>query len=260
MACSRVTPSAAEGCRVGVGLGDLLKGGDGLGDGRRIERLQRGRRRAQQALDTGQSALLTAEGVVLAGNEAGLRDLVDLEAELVEEAFALARVGADGFDLAAQGAQLADLRGERVALLAQAAERVEDGELDGRAQQRELLGLAVDVDNASAELAEALGRRAVVTDAPGGASREAHGALNREPVVAGTHAGADAGALGAVRDDAAAVPASEEEVEGVDDDRLAGAGLAGDDVQAGTGGEGHVARDGEAGDGELLNHRCSWRC
>ena len=118
----------------------------------------------------------------------------------------------------------------------------------------------MDIDDARAELAEALGGGAVVADAPGGAPGEAHGALDRQDVVTGAHAGTNASALGTVGDDAAAMAASEEEVEGVDDDRLAGTGLAGDDVQAGTGGKGHVARDGESGDGELLNHRCSWRC
>lgn len=179
---------------------------------------------------------------------------------MVKQTLTLARVEADGLDLAAQGTQPANPGRQRLAPVAEAPEGIEHGELDLWTEERELFGLAVDVDDAGAELPEPLGGGGCPVDAPGRAPGEAHGALDRQTVVAGAHRRADAGALGAAGDDAPPVPAAEEKVERVDDDGLARAGLPGDDVQAGAGREGNIAGDGETGDGELLNHRWPWRC
>ena len=152
------------------------------------------------------------------------------------------------------------MAGECVALVEQSTKGIEDGELDGGTEEGELLRLAVDVDDARAELAEALGGGRLAVDASRGAPGETHVALDGQALLAHAHGGEDTGALGTIGDDTAPVPPAEEEVEGIDDDRLAGARLACEHVEAGAWGEGDVAGHGEAGDGELLNHRYSWRC
>ncbi len=177
--------------------------------------------------------------------------------------------------LAQQGAPLARglaHRGERRLV---AAEGIQQRELAGARQQRLVLVLAVDLDQQRGQFRElGHGRRAPVD--PGaraavgaqGAPQLALAAIvelgfaqprQRVGRVVERELGDQLGARGAVADHAAVGAQPGQEAEGVDQQRLAGAGLAGNHGEAGPEFQFGDGDDGEVADGQAGQHRNSVR-
>ena len=159
-------------------------------------------------------------------------------------------------------------------LVAGAGEPVERGALLGRAEQPQLVGLAVYGDDGRAHLGEHPGRDgppAHVRPRPalgGHGAAEQHGAVVVDLAAGLLDAGLDhrrrrpgqpQPALhdrpsGVGPDPTAVGPAAEEQAEAGDHHRLTGAGLARDHGEAGPEGKGGVGDDAETGDAELVQH------
>ncbi len=146
----------------GVAGGDGANGREGLPERRLIEGGQCAVGLLAEAGGGAEAGLFGAEGLILARQEGCLVDFADFEGEALDEALPFAGIGAEGVETAADVAQGADGCGERLACRFEAGESVERGELDRGSEDGELLGLAVEVE-------EALGEGADVFEASGGA-------------------------------------------------------------------------------------------
>ena len=241
-----------------------------------------------QALGVGGDGALGLEALVLAGLQARRDNLVGLEAEQVGAAGELAFVRPQSGELLPRGAQPADGVGDPGGLRLQPGETVENGELRADVEERELLALAVDVDEPLAEggqhaegddgAVDAADVAALMVDLPrdddlpcvvGGEA----GLLQHLAGGAGLGGGEgeealDAGLAGLGADQALLGALAEQQADGVDDDGLARARLARQDVEAGSKGElqavyERVVRDGQDVQHVLVSRACrlnpTWR-
>ncbi len=171
--------------------------------------------------------------------------------------------------------------GERLAvavqqlLVAGAGEPVQRGPLLARAQQAQLVGLAVHGQHLLTQLAERGDRHAAAADVRPGPALGGHRAAQqqRAVVVDLTARVRDPGADGIAEralqlqpaldhrtarvgaDPAGVGPATEQKSETGHDHRLAGAGLTGDHVHPRGKPQGRVVDDAEPGDAQFLQHR-----
>lgn len=135
--------------------------------------------------------------------------------------------------------------------------------------------LAVQVHQEGADGGEDTDGRRAAVDPGAGTPLGAHLAPDDDPAVFGLHSQVLEPALGRPRESlegaldhrargtrphrGAVAPAAKQQAEGVDQHRLAGTGLAGEDVQAGTKGEGDVRDGGDVADAEFGEHQIGLR-
>lgn len=112
----------------------------------------------------------------------------------------------------------------------------------------------MEVDEAFGEVVDLLEGGGFAIDAERGAAGETDAAFDLKAATVEKEGGFDGGPAGAGGDDLAAAASAEDERESIDDERLTGAGFAGEDVQAGAGFEHQRAGDGEAGDRDPFKH------
>ncbi len=192
------------------------------------------------------------EALVLVGRrDFGAGDLVSFEAQQVELALALAVVAAERRDLLVelgkrppQGAHLLEV---------DPGEAVEGSALDRRAQKRLVRVLTVQVDEVAPARFERCDRRHLVVDLGARPSRPGHDAPQHDLAIQG-EASLD-GRLGRGRadDDRIGAPA-DEQLERLDHEGLAGAGLTGDRRQSGRKDDVDVLDHPELADAQLLEH------
>jgi hypothetical protein len=204
-------------------------------------------RAGQELLLLGQPDLLVR---VLEG---GPVELVDLEPQEVELAGPRPLVAAEGGQRGVDVGELGLGRDERREV--DTAEAVEGGPLGRRRQQRLVGVLAVEIDEGGASLGQRRHRREPAVDVGPGAALGRHDASQHDLLTAGVdEAPFDPGLGGPGADDARVGPPADEQVDGRHDERLAGAGLAGEGGGAGRQHERQVGDDAEVGDGELDEH------
>ena len=181
------------------------------------------------------------ESLVVLGEPRSL-ELADLEAQHVRLVLGSA-IGERG-DLGADVAEGLPLRGVALGRGGGDAESVEGLALEALLDEP-LVGVrAVDVDAAAAELAELGDGHALVVDPGAGASLPGDGAADDGVAEVGL----DLGLPGAFADDGGVGAAAEHELERAHEDGLAGAGLAGNDVQGGVEADLRLLDDGEIPD------------
>src|SRR2546425_838737 len=193
-----------------------------------------------------------------------------LEAQEVLALRAVAPGAAAALEVLPRLAVLGEERGEALAQRLGVGEPVQQVELARGLEQALVLVLAVDLDERVPEALEQADRHRRVVDerAVAAAARElaTHhdlALLHRESrlVERGRHAAVGhgehrfhGGALGVGADHVGRGAAAARQEEGVDQDGLAGAGLAGEDVEAGGEGDGNVLDDREVSDPQLAQH------
>jgi hypothetical protein len=211
----------------------------------------------------GQEGLLGGQEVVLGGVlETGLLQLGDLEAQQVDLACPGPLVAAHGRQLDVHGGQL--VLGRRQGSEVDTAEPVECRPLHGGGEEALVGVLAMQVDQSDAPLGQCGGRGEVAVQIgpaaplPGNDPPEDDLLLARpaRSAVARGHdePAGDHGLVGPGPHHARVGPSTHEEVEGGDDHRLAGAGLAGDRRQSRLEDERQFLDDAEIGDLEFEQH------
>ena len=191
--------------------------------------------------------------------EAGGHDLLDLVPEEVELAGAGPGVAAESLELDVDGAT----RGARLAVRREGVERdgarvaVERGALHGGVEQRLVCVLSVQVDQVAAELGElARGRQPPVDVGTAAALTRDHPREDGLGSGLRVHeATLDARLGGAVPHERGVGPATDQQLDRLDDERLARTGLAGDGGEAGPEHEVQVGDDPEIDDVQLDQHR-----
>ena len=226
---------------------------------RRIERQGRTERGLAVGRGVGQAVLLEPQRGLLVGIlEAGRRDLVHLVAQDVGLAGPLLRVAAQGGQRLVERAQLA-AQGAHAAEVG-AGEGVEDVALRGRGDQRAVLVLPVDLDQVRRRLAQRAHRRHAAVDpgagAPLGGDRAGQDDLARSSPSPSPsdEARLDQGLGGARPHHAGTGPAAQHELERLDHQRLAGAGLAGQRRHARAEGQREVLDHPEVADVQVGQH------
>ena len=149
----------------------------------------------------------------------------------------------------------AERGGDALALRRQSGELVEQIEMRGGIEQHLVLVLPVQIDERAGGLAQRRARDERAVD-------EGAAASLRRDLAADDHLAAvrllehrlDGGGLFAGPDELGAGAAADEQADGADEDGLAGAGLAGEDVEAGREFELESIDDGEVGDAEEPDH------
>ena len=152
------------------------------------------------------------------------------------------------------------VRGERVGRR-RAGEPVERGALHRRREERLVRVLAVEVDEPGADLGELADGREPPVDVRPAAPVQRDDAREHD-LVAGVgvdESAFDARLGGAVADERRVGASADEELERLDEQRLARAGLAGDRGEAATEHEREVGDDPEVGDVQLGQHRAEVR-
>ena len=176
--------------------------------------------------------------------------------------------------LQAQRPPLGEGVGEAGAVVGDAGEGVEDGELVGGFQEVLVVVLAVDVDEQVGGAAHHRGGGGLAVDrerGPAGGeelTRDEHLVAGRDGLVEGVgerrgeggvvgleHAG-DAGLVGTRPEHVVGFAQADQRLEGTDDQRLARAGLAGEDVEARLELDGGVFDDRQVGDVQFAEHPC----
>ena len=205
--------------------------------------------------------------------KAGGGNFVGLKAEQVE----LLRIGLlihdQGGLLGFEGGAAADEFGECLALAIEIAKGVQNRKLAGGVQERLVLVRAVDIHQPLAQGGEDAQRRWGAVDELAVRARAGEGALQEELVVrarfktvllqerlerraeAGdVEGGLDRATVAAAANEGAVRPLAQGEVEGANEDGLAGAGLARNDVVAGLQLERQVGHEGEVLDAQGRQH------
>ena len=215
-----------------------------------VEEGDRGLRRLDQAAAVHEPLALLEQLRELAVLHVERFELADLELHELGARVAVAHAALE-IERAVQqrephALQPRDLAGEPF----EAARGVEQLALRGRAHERLEFVLAVDVDQQYADLAQQLQRHGLAVQVRAAAAVAADEATDRQLVgrvdrllaqqphqrttrIAEVETAAHLGALGAVAHDFAAGATAGEQLQRIDDDRLAGAGLAGEHGQAG---------------------------
>lgn len=207
------------------------------------------------------------EGFFLPGLETSHLDFGYLVSEEVALPFDGGGISDEGIEVVAQAVALVDGVGEGTAKGGEAGEGVEDGKLSSGFEERLMVVGAVQVDEPLAEVGERgeCGGRAV-DELPVGSRRGERSANDEGPGLAGIEAGVgedgvdgalasggmedglDGAEVGPGSDGGAVCPLAEDELDGSEDDGLAGSGLAGDDVQSRAQVEREVWHQGEVAD------------
>ena len=192
-----------------------------------------------------------------------------MEAQVVELLRAL-RVVEDKrlalFEAVDEGRVRRSVAGEEIAV---AGEGVDEPEMQLWLQQADVFVLTADVDEAVGQLFELAGGGEGAVDPDPAPARSADGAPDEQRVAVARQAQFlklgvevhpfeerfDRGLVRAGSDQVEACPAAEDEVERVDEQRLARAGLAGDDVEARAKGDLDRFDDGQILDSQRGDHR-----
>ena len=258
----RVDGGADKVCRVG---GVVSEGGIGGGAG------------LTEGVGAGEQVALADEGLLLAVLQRGGLDLAELEGEEVTPLFGAVRRFLQFTERAAGAIGVGDGVRDGAALIVEPGVVVEDSSLPRRSEEGEVRALTVDVYQGVADGADDVGRDGAPVEARDGASlavdlaSENDGAVVVDFEVKVTEGLPNVGFAGDVEDgfddgrgrsgahERAVGGASEDELEGVDEEGLSGAGLAGDDVEAGGEGEAGLLDDGQVADGQLDEHRGDYR-
>ncbi len=202
-------------------------------------------RRLGEAAAVREPVALAGEGFGFAGREREGLELTDLVAQQLEPRAAVRCRRGERVAFCAALAPLAGQRGDVRRKSRRDAVGIDDLALRIAADERDEFLLAVDVDQALAELAHALGGQRLPVDVLAGAPVAADDApehelagvrldgLLLEPALdgrvgAGLERRGDLGALGAVAQRVGARAPAEREHDGIDDDGLAGSRLAGE--------------------------------
>ena len=176
-------------------------------------------------------------GRLVLGQLEPANELAGLEGELLQGGL----IRPPGFDREADGS----------ALRLEATVGIEQVPLAALVEELLLVVLAVDLDERPGDLGQAgRGDRLVVETGAGAAIDVDLAAADQVP-AGPFHPGGDPGRLGAVPDEAAVGPRTEGQAEGVDQQALAGPGLAGDHVEAGAEGQVEPVDQGQVRDGQL---------
>ncbi len=221
----------AEPLLVGLERAAPAEGGDGHAQrvGRRPfagEGLERQRRGLAVGGGVGQRVLLGPQRLVLVGaGDGGVVDLGHLVAHEVELACPVALVAPEARQLVAKPGDL--LAGGQQRLEVDPAEPVERLAL-GRGVQQRLVGvLAVEVDQLDAQLGHDPGGGQAAVDVGPAAPVAGHRPGHDHLAVAVDEAALDPGLVGPGAHQRGVGPAADQQLDGVDHHRLAGAGLAG---------------------------------
>ena len=205
--------------------------------------------------------------------EAGGGNFVGLKAEQVK----LLRIGLfihyQGGLLGFEGGAAADEVGECLALAIEVAKGVQNRELAGGVQERLVLVRTVDVHQPLAQGGEDSQRRGGAVDELAVRAAAGEGALQEKLVVGArfeavflqerserraepgdVEGGLDGATVAAAANEGAVRPLAQGEVEGANEDGLAGAGLARNDVVAGLQLERQVGHEGEVLDAQGRQH------
>jgi hypothetical protein len=222
------------------------------------------------------AGMFSGEGFLFIGLEAGIVDFADLEAEQVE----LAGVGlviddemGAGGD---EGGALVEEVGEGGAPGIEIGEGVEDGELSCGLEEGLVFVGAVEVDELFAEGGEggeggggtvdelaigAAGGEGAFEDEDGGFAgidaEVGEEGIDGDVERAEVEDGFDGAEVGPGAEGAAIGALSEDELEGAEDDGFAGAGFAGEDVEAWLEFEGEIGHEGEISDPQRRQHGAS---
>ena len=197
-----------------------------------------------------QALPLGAEVRELAGLEVERLELAEVITQQFEARFAILRRRGGAIALLAQLGPGAVLRGDRIEQLAIVTAQIEQLALRGALHQRLIFHLAVDIDERLAKLTQCLHRQCLAVDVGARAAVRAdyspqhYGLIfvldrllgepgARSRVVGNRKRGGDLGAVGAMPNDFSTGATASGEQQGVDQDRLAGAGFAGEHRQAG---------------------------
>ena len=247
-----------------------------------VERRHRGPGAEPQLLGRRQPGPLADQALVLAALELGAVELVLLEPHEVGALGALAIVAAEVGDLRVDAGELVPRRAHLERALGIAGERVEDLAVARGVDQALVLVLPGQIDQPRAQLGQAPGggERAVdvgaalaaALDDPAdhdlGAGGDVVGIVRGERQPGGgqdrDHAaaqirrhlddGLDRGLGGAGARDVGRGATAAQEVHRLDDERLAGAGLAGEHAEPGAELDRDVRQDGEVGDSQVAQH------
>ena len=219
----------------------------------------------RQLLGVAQQRALAQQLLFVAVVQIGGADLVGLVAQQIDAAGDLALVGHQALQLAAHAAQGGDAVGDLRPRRGQTGVAVKEVDVLADAQQREMLALAVDVNQELCDVLQHARRHGAPVDARCAASRpvnlpaqDQRALFRRQPVLA--QAAGQLGRIGQGEDalDACAVCAgahefgailaAQQRVNGVDDDGLAGAGFARQHAEIGRQCQVQPVDDGKVGD------------
>ena len=223
------------------------------GAGPALEGLVGGRHRLAQRRRGAQRLLLGGECFVLVGRDDRRRgDLVGLETQQVELAPALAFVAAEGGELLVAGGDLAAQPPHRLEV--DPRELVEGRPLGRRSQQRLVSVLPIEVDEVTPGLLEGGEWRQPSVDGGTGATRARNGPRQDDLGVAGDEATLDRRLDSPAAHDRGVGPSPDEQFERLDDERLAGPGLARDRRQPGTEDDVDVLDHPQLADSQFAEH------
>ena len=234
------------------------------------------RREAAELMGATQHAEAPAQLLILAGLGADALELVDLKAQVVGPlqplGLALADVG-DAIGEHPPGAVVAHVVGERPLGAVELGVGVEQVEVMTHIGQRVVLMLTADLEQLAADLGQRSERGEVRLDGHAAATRSPKLTLEHQALVLelepelgqprrelladpATHGELrlDARGLVTFADQLGPTSTAAQQRERVDDDRLAGPGLAGQHVHARFEFEGHVVEECEAADAQVVEH------
>ena len=204
----------------------------------------------------GQGVLLSLEPVVLVGLlDAGGVELLVLEAQQVELAGTLALVAAEGAELLVERGQLLAQRPQGLEI--DAPEAVEGAALAGRRQQRLVIVLAVQVDQACPRFGQLGHRGETAVHVGTRATLAGHDPAQDDLFIAEHEPALDDRLVGARAHDGRIGAATDQQLDGLDDHRLAGAGLTGHGGHAGGQHQREPVDDPEVGHHEFREHAFS---
>ena len=234
-----------------------------------VQRRLRLRHRLQQVACVGQAPVLVVQGAQAVRIQRLRLELRDLEAQVVEPRLAVPRAALDGLDLLLELAQPAMHPRDRVDAIAVPGVRVEQRALRRRLQQRLVRVLAVHVEEQLAQRLEpAHGHRTRVDEgprAPVGGDHAAHDAvaavvqrLLLQPAarrLARLEHGVHLRAAGVAAHQPGPRALADGELQRIDQQRFAGAGLAAQDRHPRREIQLQVVDDGEVAHAEVAEHR-----
>ena len=213
---------------------------------------------AAQPLDgvgAAQQLSIGGERFVFAGCEVGLLQLAELELDEIEPRRALAIVHAQSIELFAQPADGGECRRHLRARRVEAGPRIQQREMLRGIEQLLMLVLTVQLDESIRQILERRGGgQRAVDERAAAALRRDLAAHDQLAAVGGFEDRFDRGEVFAGADQILSGASAEQQADGFDEDGLAGAGLARQDVERLFKVDGDRLDDREVADGQVADH------
>jgi hypothetical protein len=194
---------------------------------------------------------------VLPGPDVGAADLVPLKGQEIDAGTLLPLVDSQGVELGTDGADPGKSLGNGLPARLQVSVRVEQVEVALRIEQHLVLVLSVQLDESVREFAQRSRRRERIVHEGPAATLCRDLAADDHLAAVDLEDGLNAGGIGARAHQVARRPPAEKEADRLDQDRLARARLASEDVQAGLELDLDLIDDREIADRQVPQH--AWR-